>query len=121
MVSVSSEPLSDDDGHYECGKGGFHSCPDNPDNYYLRENEDPDSAVGDVLNTNQNLFSGGEDSVAKSSRFSNSVGEGSEEDKFESCESDGGDIDAEVTPGNSNEYPAPDEEKRSDSDNDCKP
>ena len=39
-------------------------------------------------------------------RFSNSVGEGSGEDRFESCKSDGGDVDVEVTP---------DEEKRSDS------
>ena len=61
----------------------------------------------DVVNTNQ--------------RFSNSVSEGSGEDRFKSCESDGGDVDVEVTPGSSNEYPAPDEEKRSDSDNDCKP
>jgi hypothetical protein len=109
VVSVSSEPPSDDDAHSECGKGGFHMCPDNPANYDLWEYEDSDDTVVDVdvVNTNQ--------------RFSNSVSEGSGEDRFESCESDGGDVDVEVTPGSSNEYPAPDEEKRSDSNNDCKP
>jgi hypothetical protein len=40
----SSEALSDqtddDDGHEDCGEGGFHSCPYNPDNIYLQEGED---------------------------------------------------------------------------------
>jgi hypothetical protein len=31
-VSVTSEQPSDNDRHSRCGKGGFHSCPDNPDN-----------------------------------------------------------------------------------------
>jgi hypothetical protein len=88
VVSVSSEPPSDDDGYSEFGKGGFHSCPDNPANF----NSNDTVVDVEVMNTNQ--------------RFSNSVGEGSGEDRFESCKSDGGDVDVEVTP---------DEEKRSDS------
>ena len=89
VVSVLSEPPSDDDGHSKCGKGGFHSCPDNPANFNLREYGDSDDTVVDVdvMNTNQ--------------RFSNSVSEGSGEDRFESCKSN--------------------EKKRSDSNNDRKP
>jgi hypothetical protein len=37
---ASSDRPDDNDGHDECGKGGFHSCHDNPKNIYLQEGED---------------------------------------------------------------------------------
>jgi hypothetical protein len=74
---ASSEQPSDDDGHSDCVKGGFHSCPDNPKNYYLQGYEDPNQSV-DVRNTNRNLFS-----EAESSGFSNSIGEGTFQDEGE--------------------------------------
>ena len=37
---ASSDQTDDNDGHEDCGEGGFHSCPYNPDNIYLQEGED---------------------------------------------------------------------------------
>ena len=45
---------SDDDGHRECGQGGYHDCPDNPVNFHIEEETD-DITVIDVFNTNQEL------------------------------------------------------------------
>ena len=49
---------SDDDGHRDCGRGGYHACPNNPANYNMQEDEDDDITVIDVFNTNQELHRG---------------------------------------------------------------
>jgi hypothetical protein len=53
---------SDDNGHRDCGRGGYHACPDNPVNYM--QNEDDDITVVDIFNINQELHQG-EDSEAE--------------------------------------------------------
>ena len=67
VVSVSSDSSRYGDGHSECAYAGH--CLD--DDYFAREREDPEDNVVDVLNTNRNLFTGGEMSDG-SSEFSNS-------------------------------------------------
>jgi hypothetical protein len=57
---------SDDDGHRDCGRGGYHACPDNPANYNMQDVEDDDITVVDVFNTNQELHRG-KDSEAEPS------------------------------------------------------
>jgi hypothetical protein len=57
---------SDDNGHRDCGRGGYHACPDNPANYNMQDGEDDDITVVDVFNTNQELHRG-EDSEAEPS------------------------------------------------------
>lgn len=56
VITVSSEPSSDDDGHSECSRMGY--CEDNY-NYFSKARKDSDATVIDVFNTNQNLFLGG--------------------------------------------------------------
>ena len=53
--SELSDTWSDDDGHGECGRGGFHTCDDNPDNYHMRNDEDENITVVDVFNISQNV------------------------------------------------------------------
>ena len=65
---ASSDQTDDDDGHGDCGKGGFHSCPDNPDNIYLQEGEDGSVTARYV---EWNLMS-----ETESSGFSHSASEG---------------------------------------------
>ena len=103
---MSYVPSSNDDGHSECAKRGFHFCPEqNYLGYYPHEdngllvegdepgrNEDSDITVLDVINKIRELFPEDQISEAESSRFSNSVSEKSEEDQFVSCESDGGEV-----------------------------
>jgi hypothetical protein len=57
---------SDDDGHRDCGRGGYHACPDNPANFNMHEEEADDITVIKVFNTNQELHLG-EDSEAEPS------------------------------------------------------
>jgi hypothetical protein len=70
---------SDDDGHRDCGRGGYHDCPDNPANYTMREDEDEDITVIDVINTTQELPRG-EDSETES--FDSGDRDSFEEDGF---------------------------------------
>ena len=63
-----SDQTDDDDGHVDCGKGGFHSCPDHPDNIYLQEGEDG-SVTARYVEWNSVSETG-------SSEYSNSTGEG---------------------------------------------
>ena len=79
VVSVLSEPSSDDDGHSECARKGY--CQDD---YFSKDREDSDVTVVDVFNTNQALFPGEQVSEDESSGFSNP--ERSGEDGFESDE-----------------------------------
>jgi hypothetical protein len=65
LGSDDSSAFSEDDGHRDCGRGGYHACPDNPANYKMREDEDEDITVIDVINTNQELPRG-EDSETES-------------------------------------------------------
>ena len=68
VVSVSSNPSSDGDGHSECA--GEEYCQD--DAYFERERGDLEDTVTYVFNTNQRLFPEGKASEDKSSGFSNS-------------------------------------------------
>ena len=60
---------SDDDGHRDCGRGGYYACPDNPANFNMHEEEADDITVIKVFNTNQELHLG-EDSEAEPSSSS---------------------------------------------------
>ena len=59
LGSDESSTFSDDDGHRDCGRGGYHACPDNPANYNMRDDEDEDITVIDVINTIQEPSSRG--------------------------------------------------------------
>jgi hypothetical protein len=79
LGSDDSSAFSEDDGHGDCGRGGYHACPDNPANYNMREDEDEDITVIDVINTNQELPRG-EDSETES--FGSGGRDSFEEDSF---------------------------------------
>jgi hypothetical protein len=67
---------SDDDGHRDCGRGGYHACPDNPANFHMYEEEADDITVIDVFNTNQELRLGeGSDTEPSSNGDRDSFGE----------------------------------------------
>ena len=51
VISVSSDPSSDGDGHSECRYAGLGYCLD--DDHFTREREDPEGTVMDVLNINR--------------------------------------------------------------------
>ena len=53
----SDDPyMSDDNGHRECGRGKYSDCPaDNPERYFMSEQEEGDMTIIDVMNTNQRL------------------------------------------------------------------
>jgi hypothetical protein len=65
---ASSDQPDNDDGHEDCGKGGFHSCHDNPRNIYLQEGEDH--------SVNARYAEWNSVSETESSGCSNSTGEG---------------------------------------------
>jgi hypothetical protein len=48
--SIVSIPPSDKDGHYDCARGGYHKCDDNPNNYFSRDDDDSECTVIDVMN-----------------------------------------------------------------------
>jgi hypothetical protein len=66
LVTDTQEPYlnsddsyeSDDDGHRDCGRGGYHACPDNPTNYNMQEDEDDNITVIDIFITTQELHQG---------------------------------------------------------------
>jgi hypothetical protein len=74
--SVISIPPSDD-GHYDCARGGYHKCDDNPINYFSRDDDDSEGTVVDVMNVNRVLVSDSDHSTSHS--FSDQSSEGSVE------------------------------------------
>ena len=78
--SELSDTWSDDDGHGECGRGGFHTCDDNPDNYHMRNDEDENINVVDISDMDQNLPQE-EDSGTRPSGFMTRIDENRESDE----------------------------------------
>ena len=75
--SVISIPPSDDDGHYDCARGGYHKCDDNQINYFSRDVDDSEGTVVDVMNVNRVLVSDSDHSASHS--FLDQSSEGSVE------------------------------------------
>jgi hypothetical protein len=82
--SEAPSDQTDDDGHVDCAKGGFHSCQDHPDNIRLQEGED-----GSITARYVDWISVSE---TGSSDYSNSTGEGGSPRVEEDVEPDQEDV-----------------------------
>jgi hypothetical protein len=82
--SEAPSDQTDDDEHADCAKGGFHLCPDHPDNIRLQEGEDG-SITAKYVEWNSVSETG-------SSDYSNSTGEGGSPRVEEDVEPDQEDV-----------------------------
>ena len=77
----------DGNGQWECGRGNYSHCRDNPKGLYNAEEEDGDMTIIDILNTNQKLHQN-EGSVTESSTSNDQSSYGEDETASKSDQRD---------------------------------